>query len=521
MPLSSISAADMSGEKWDRFIRYDLCIADYDSLSDSEKALCEFIFDTEQSSPDTVICERARRTLAGDTDLGDRLTVDELPDCYGVWDESSEYRLGSEWYTHCVPDIMHLDGFDAYNEYWTDDSGKTYISYTGKNTGTLIASFKVVATGLNAEEADAVMSDHMETSSFEVQKDGTYNVTYEIAPAKVPDDRMLDVDGDTYYIQDDNSAVLVGSRYAAGRKNADKVTVPAEADGHKVTAVSSGAFAMCTAKEIVLPDTIESIGGNAFKACFELEKINIPTSLKYMGHSAFADCEKLKTIEFDCPVLDLPFKAFDGCTKLESVRLNVRSIGELAFNECTMLSEVTFGDKLEKISSQAFAASGNITELELPDSLRYIGQEAFADTAIEEIKIPRNVQLIGVLPRARGEEAYSALTPPPAYIPLNEEPVCAFPDDCTIVGYRGSEAQRYAEDWGLKFVCLDASEYIAGDANLDGEATAADAVAVLQHIGNRDKYALEPQGLINADVDGVAGVTPNDALVLQKWALER
>lgn len=56
-----------------------------------------------------------------------------------------------------------------------------------------------------------------------------------------------------------------------------------------------------------------------------------------------------------------------------------------------------------------------------------------------------------------------------------------------------------------------------GDANLDGRVTVADAVAILQHIGNRDKYGLSPQGLKNADVDGTEGVTPNDALTIQIW----
>ena len=55
-----------------------------------------------------------------------------------------------------------------------------------------------------------------------------------------------------------------------------------------------------------------------------------------------------------------------------------------------------------------------------------------------------------------------------------------------------------------------------GDANLDGNVTIADATAILQYIGNRDKYMLEPDGVLNADVDGNAGITPNDALVIQK-----
>ena len=56
----------------------------------------------------------------------------------------------------------------------------------------------------------------------------------------------------------------------------------------------------------------------------------------------------------------------------------------------------------------------------------------------------------------------------------------------------------------------------AGDANLDGNVTVADAVAILQAIANRDKYELKPQGKINADVDGQDGVTGNDALMIQK-----
>ena len=57
----------------------------------------------------------------------------------------------------------------------------------------------------------------------------------------------------------------------------------------------------------------------------------------------------------------------------------------------------------------------------------------------------------------------------------------------------------------------------SGDANLDGHTTVADAVAILQYIGNRDKYQLTDQGKKNADVDGVKGITPNDALAIMKW----
>lgn len=55
-----------------------------------------------------------------------------------------------------------------------------------------------------------------------------------------------------------------------------------------------------------------------------------------------------------------------------------------------------------------------------------------------------------------------------------------------------------------------------GDANLDEKITVADAVAILQSIGNKDKYELKPQGKINADVDGVEGISAMDSLVIMQ-----
>ena len=53
-----------------------------------------------------------------------------------------------------------------------------------------------------------------------------------------------------------------------------------------------------------------------------------------------------------------------------------------------------------------------------------------------------------------------------------------------------------------------------GDVNGDGLVTAADAVTILQYIGNKDKYSLSETAKANADVSGNDGITPNDALTI-------
>ncbi len=65
-------------------------------------------------------------------------------------------------------------------------------------------------------------------------------------------------------------------------------------------------------------------------------------------------------------------------------------------------------------------------------------------------------------------------------------------------------------------VPTDPDTTLWGDANCDGQVTIADSTAILQALGNPDKYGLSAQGAINADViDNGSGVTTADALAIQ------
>lgn len=64
---------------------------------------------------------------------------------------------------------------------------------------------------------------------------------------------------------------------------------------------------------------------------------------------------------------------------------------------------------------------------------------------------------------------------------------------------------------------IDDPDGIIGDANEDGEVTMADAAAILQYLGNQEKYKLTENGKRLADCDGTPGITAKDALVLQQF----
>lgn len=62
---------------------------------------------------------------------------------------------------------------------------------------------------------------------------------------------------------------------------------------------------METLKSITLPESLVSIGKNAFQACKALESITIPKNVSEIGGGAFSNCSSLATAEILGPVKEL------------------------------------------------------------------------------------------------------------------------------------------------------------------------------------------------------------------------
>lgn len=523
VPIRS-SAAEVDETLWEKFLKYDLLITDYDALKAEEQELCRFIFETEQSSDVTIRCERARRTLAGDTKIGDRLTLEQLEDCYGIWDRYGDMKDGKPWYLHCVPDIQYLDGWERYNEYWLDDQGISKVMYTGDIGGHGKQALEITALGVTDLSAYDVSS----ILRMESLDDGTYKVVYEQTVKATPyvndfhgyenisSDRVLQQDGFTYYIMDDNTAALIHTPYTVAHYDTEMiettVIIPDTINDYPVTVIATGAFRYAPVTEIVLPDSVTIIDPCAFDFCQYLRAVNIPQNLEYMGWSAFNSCGSLQKLVIDSPELKIPQDAFMTCGITEAF-LNVKEIGESAFQGCTDLKTLHFGDSVAVIEANAFYNCRSLMHLELPASLRAIGVGAFT-RSISAVTIPPSVEIIGALPKQRGEGATSGIDPPPATHPLTDIQPCAFRSDCVIYGYTGSAAQTYAEENDLLFLPLDTIAYM-GDVNGDEKSSVADAVLLQKWLMGQDA-AMTLWYAADYDRNGVLNATD---LTLMKRAL--
>ena len=95
----------------------------------------------------------------------------------------------------------------------------------------------------------------------------------------------------------------------------DKIIVP-----NGVKKIAKGAFYnIRTVKEIVLPDTLEEIGEDAFRECPRLRTINLPAGLKKIEEDAFAENDSLTEIIVPEGVVSIGKGAFRKCKKLRKI----------------------------------------------------------------------------------------------------------------------------------------------------------------------------------------------------------
>ncbi len=68
-----------------------------------------------------------------------------------------------------------------------------------------------------------------------------------------------------------------------------------------------------------IPDSVRTIGWDAFSSCSNLTSITIPSSVTSIGSYAFEDCISLTTITIPSSVTSIRDSAFRGCTNLKTV----------------------------------------------------------------------------------------------------------------------------------------------------------------------------------------------------------
>lgn len=508
LPTSIVSSA-WEAEKepdtslWKKFLKYDLCITDYDSLTNAQKELCHFIFDTEQSTTDSIRCERARRILNGE-DVGERLTVEELNGAWSIGDSGSDDSVwGFASDIDCVPDVKRIDVGDkdvCYNEYWLNEEGTEYVRFRGENESPFYWE------GFQVHTADGDYEIPVTEGYLSVQferyekEDGEYY--------RAINGDFVEHNGDYYSISPENKAVLIKSQYSRLMNiSSDEtplditVIIPDEVNGCPVTEICAGAFQNSLITGVQIPDTVESIGDGAFAGCDNLSKVNIPENIQRIGIRAFWGCA-IEKLELNNSNLKIQNGAFLRCEELKEAYLNVGYISDEAFYGCKNLKTLKLGDSITKIGAFAFEGCESIEDLVIPTSVRAIGAGAFSfnyfGNGVKEVTIPPSVEILGAVPKKTVIGAAGSGMGEYINNPLTDEYGCVFDKESVVIyGYIGTEAERYAEEWELKFVPIETEN---GDVNLDGtKNSVADMVTLQKYVMGRYVRTGAYYGDLNSD----------------------
>ncbi len=252
-------------------------------------------------------------------------------------------------------------------------------------------------------------------SGLETIEVGAFSQSEKITAINVPaeNNNFSSVDGILF-----NKAKTEIIRYPIGKTNST-YSIP---DG--VVSIRDGAFAQCrNLTSMIIPDAVNNLGAGAFTNCANLSSVTLGSGLKALNNGVFEKCKSLSTILIPKGITSIDDFAFYGCANLSSINIKgeVNHLGRYAFMNTAYYNDKTnwennalyLGDCLievdkatsgeyeiksgtKTIGEYALSYCYEITSLKLPDTLKYICDNAFyCCEKLESVLIPAGVVNIG------------------------------------------------------------------------------------------------------------------------------
>ena len=192
-----------------------------------------------------------------------------------------------------------------------------------------------------------------------------------------------------------------------------------------IRTLGESCFRDCRLEDIHLPDSLQTLDNDVFSGCVNLQKVTTHGDLKRIGLDCFAYCSKLTTVVLGGKVEEL--SGFNGCSALESFTVPEGTLKVLsgAFASCTSLKEIVLPNSIYEMGQRVFSNCSSLTEMTLPWALKSIQMGMFsyckslttltigenvnniADDAFEGCKSLRHLIVRGRKPSAYGSSTFS------------------------------------------------------------------------------------------------------------------
>ena len=193
-----------------------------------------------------------------------------------------------------------------------------------------------------------------------------------------------------------------GVLFSADGKNliaypAGKVTTIYEVPGG-VEIIEIYAFYYAYVGRVILPDGLKIIGGGAFMYS-SVTSINIPVSVTILGDNIFNMCEDLKHVDILAEITGISAAMFYNCSSLTQITLpnSVEYIGEEAFANSGLLTMV-LPLSISEIDEDAFRNCDSLVSISMPTNTLSFGDGVFYDcTALDTVIITKGTNTVSMI----------------------------------------------------------------------------------------------------------------------------
>lgn len=219
-----------------------------------------------------------------------------------------------------------------------------------------------------------------------------------------------------------------------------------------VSKMGGGAFYGCKSltaldnKHEIDISSLDSIPQNAFYDCQQVESFVFSPDLKSIDEWAFHNCSNVRNVDIPSNEVTIGPYAFSGCMSLANVNLSekVVDISSTAFSDTPWYNDLGYVDGIKYINNVAMEYSRGTTNLNfregtvsiadnfnkynggeyvmsvnLPTTLRGIGENAFVKLGASSIILPSSLQMIGK--RAFANSSLTAIEFPESLETIGEE----------------------------------------------------------------------------------------------------